>query len=243
MIALRRFTEAGIARFAEVLDELREGKNPDVAALVADESLAERLSEDDVVDVVPFENRRAAAEHMDQLLLPFESQLGDVERDRGLWAWLAAAWIDIIASKDDSGRRKIGASARWIPVTDDYRKYYRHLLAGPFRIYRAHRDNPDRAMAVLATEVGSPGEVVEQLASRQEIVTNRNLLDAITELYYDAESGSLKRGAAGKDAGGARRLAGDILVQLDLTWDIYGMDSGEILALLPDEFDRFREAS
>lgn len=243
MILLRRFTEAGIARFAEVIDELRAGNDADVAALLVDESLTQRLSEDDVVDVVPFENRRAAAEHLDRLLVPFESQLGDVERDRGLWAWLAAAWIDIIAPKNDSGRRKIGASARWIPVTDDYRKYYRHLLAGPFRIYRAHRDNPDRAMAVLATEVGSPGEVVEQLASRQEIVTNRNLLDAITELYYEPESGSLKRGAAGKDAGGARRLAGDILVQLDLTWDIYGMDPGEILALLPEEFDRFREAS
>jgi hypothetical protein len=241
MMPLRRFTDEGVSRFADLLDEIRATGDDDVEQLVGDDGVTQRLSDDGIVEVVPFQNRREAAEYIDKLLRPFEGELEDVERDQGLWAWLAAIWMDAITPVDD-GRRKIGASARWIPVTNDYRKYYRHLLAGPYRIYRAHRDNPERAMAVLATAVGSPGEVVEQFASRQEIVSNKNLLEAITHLYYDSDAEELKRGAASKDAGGARRLA-DVLTQLDLTWDIYGMDSKEILELLPAEFDRFLDAT
>lgn len=129
---------------------------------------------------------------------------------------------------------------RWIPTTDDYKTYYRHVLAGPCRIYRAHADDPDRAMSVLATAVAKPGEVVEQSASRQVLITSKDVLAAVTRLYYDADTGSNRRGAAGRGAGSARRLAA-VLQQFDLTWDFYEMEPESILALLPKEFDRFRK--
>ena len=40
-------------------------------------------------------------------------------------------------------------------------------------------------MSLLASEVAKPGDVVEQLASRQEIVVSPGIIGAATKLYYD----------------------------------------------------------
>jgi hypothetical protein len=242
MIPLRRFNESGLAAMGEALDRLDLGEDVDIQTLLVDPALTETLSGIPTVEIKPFANRREAGEFFHHLLKPFEPQIGDIERDRGLWAWLALVWIDVLAPVDPStGRRTMKDRARWIPVVDDYRKYYRHLLAGPYRIYRAHHEDVDRAMAVLATPVQSPGEVVEQFASRQEIITNPNLMSAITALYYNPATRSLKRGAGGKGGGSSRRLA-DVLLQFDMTWDVYGMTRDEVINLLPQEFAKFKPA-
>jgi hypothetical protein len=114
------------------------------------------------------------------------------------------------------------------------------LLAGPFAIYRAHRDDPKRALAVLAGPLHQPGDVAEQLAARQEIVTNRAAMALATLLYIDSQTLTVRRGASGRGAGSARRLAA-VLNQLELTWDLYGMNTAELTALLPGEFSRFRQ--
>lgn len=238
MIPLRRLTGNGISRFAALLDEIRKQGDADIEGLLQDDAFSEQISDGPVLEVRPFQNRRDAAEYLDSVIGPLQNTIGNVEEDVGLWAWLAAAWIDELAPLR-GGQRALGESARWIP-TQEYRSYYRHLLAGPFRVYRAHRDNPDAAMALLATPVGKPGEVVEQCASRQQIVSNRSLVHAITHLYYDPATNHLKRGSGSKGPGSPRRLAFDILAQLDLTWDFYGMSPGEILRLLPAEFNRFK---
>ncbi len=124
----------------------------------------------------------------------------------------------------------------------DYRKYYRHLLARPWRIVRAHRDDPDRGLVVLHNPVDTPGELAEQVMARQEIVTNRTAMAVATKLYIDPATGKRIRGAATKSKGAARRLA-DICNQLDVTWDLYAMEPGELLAKLPKEFQRFQPAA
>lgn len=237
-LALRRFTKAAMSSVAEALDRVDQGEVVDLVQLLEDPQLTEVIDAKTVVNVRPFSNRQDAAADLYHLLRPHEPAIADVEHDAALWTWLALAWIDILAPAETDGTRRLRARARWVANVDDYRKYYRHLLAGPYRIYRAHKDDPDRAMAVLATPVESPGDVVEQFASRQEIITNPNLMSAITALYYNPTTGKLKPGAAGKGGGSARRLV-DVLQQFDVTWDIYGMEPGEIIGLLPGEFQRF----
>ena len=92
---------------------------------------------------------------------------------------------------------------------------------------------------MLCNPLWKPGEIAEELASRKELVTNPAVVEAATALYYDAASGSFKRGAGAKARGAPRRFA-DLLNQLDLTYYLYGMNTSELLALLPKEFDRFR---
>ena len=92
-------------------------------------------------------------------------------------------------------------------------------------------------MAVLAQPPHRPGDVAEQLSARQERISNRAVMAVATQLYV--RNGSIRKGAAGKGAGSARRLA-NVLDQLDLTWDLYDLDPDGLLELLPSEFDSFR---
>jgi hypothetical protein len=163
----------------------------------------------------------------------------DVERDAGLWAWLTLFYFDEVCPPDGNGRRKVRQRPKYIPAVMDYKTYYRHLLAGPYRVYRAHRDNPDRALAVLCGPLHTPGDIAEQILSRQEIIANPGAVELSTRLYFDATTGSFKRGAAGRQ--GARRLA-DVFNQFDVTWDLSAMSADELLERLPREFDRFRQA-
>lgn len=224
----------------DLLDKLRRGEPADVDGLLLDDQYTAILSKNADFDVLPFENRMHAAQFFFDLLTPLTTVHPDLERDAELWSWLSLKWLDVLAPIDQStGTRIIRATHNYILNPHDYKTYYRHYLSGPYRIYKAYRDNPEVAMAVLATPVDSPGEVVEQIASNQEIISNSTLMEVVTSLYFDPEVKKLKRGSGGSKGGSARRLAA-VLAQFDLTWDTYAMTPKEIIDLLPDEFDNFK---
>ncbi len=235
---LRRLNERGMREFEAFLDSLTTDHPLSVPEwLLNDPNMSESLPVDIEVDKKVFGSRFKLAEYLNDILP--KTGLRELEKDKGLWAWLSLFFFDEVCPDRGSGRRKPGDRARWIPATTDYRKYYRHLLAGPYRIYRAHRDNPERALAVLYGPLDRPGDIVEQLASRQEIVTNKAVIETATNLYMDRSADRPKRGAAGKGAGSARRFV-EILNQFDVTWDLSVMESPDLLDKLPGEFDRFR---
>ncbi len=163
-----------------------------------------------------------------------------VQLDAGMWAWLTLVYFEQVCPAS-GGIRKIGQRARYVPTGTDYRTYYRHLLAGPWQILAAHRDEPERARAVLGGALHKPGDLYEQLASRMELATSSTVLSLTNALYLNAETGRRKRGSGGAGRGSPRRLA-EVLMQLDLTFDIYAMPMDRLLKLLPKEFDRFRTA-
>jgi hypothetical protein len=157
----------------------------------------------------------------------------------GNWTFSERVYFKELCPPDSTGQRRPGEKARWIPAVSNPRKYYRHLLAGPYRIYDAHSDNPNRVRALLCTPAHEISELYEQLASRQEMVTNAGLMEACTILYVDPVSGKPKNGARGKGKASPRRLA-KMVNQLGLTWDLYSVTAQGFLELLPAEFDRFR---
>ncbi len=91
---------------------------------------------------------------------------------------------------------------------------------------------------MLAGPLNQPGDIAEQLASRQEIVTNKAAMALATTLYINSATQRAKKGAAGRGPGSARRFA-DVLNQFDLTWDLYSMKMDTMLKMLPNEFSRF----
>lgn len=235
---VRRLSDAGIARFSQFLDSLSsEHALPYPEDLLESEEDAIVLGVRVEVENVAFENRFAAAKYLQERF--GDPRLQGIENDPGIWAWLSLLYFEQLCRTDEDGNYRPGDMARWIPENDNFRKYYRHLLRGPFSIYRTHRDNPERALALLCGPLSEPGDVVEQLAARQELVTNSGVMGLATGLYYDSGKKTLKRGAAGRGPGSARRLA-DLFNQLDITWDLYGMASDRLLILLPAEFNRFR---
>ncbi len=97
-------------------------------------------------------------------------------------------------------------------------------------------------MLVLCGSLDQPGDIVEQIASRQEIITNGGIMDAASSLYYDSASGKPRRGAATKKGMGTVRRFIDILNQFDVTWDLYSLEGEDVIHMLPDEFSRFLKA-
>lgn len=232
-----RLTDVGMARFANWLDALR--LDPTIqppAELLTDLITSEQLGASAELTPNRFTSRFEAAECIHSCITL--EQLPEVDGDSGLWAWLSLFFIDTVCPPNAHGARKPGALARHIPETSNFQRYYRHLLAGPYRIYRAHRDDPKRALALLCQPVDSPGDVVEQLASRQELVTNRGIMGLATKLYVAADTLKVKTGAGGKGGGSARRLS-DVIEQFDLTWDLYAATPNELAAVMPSEFAKY----
>ncbi|HBB86664.1 MAG TPA: hypothetical protein DC047_03505 [Blastocatellia bacterium] len=237
---IKRFNKLGLERFNDFLDSLTgEEPLPVPSPILEDPHTTEDLPNAIEIKMQTFASRLEAARYLYDLLA--DSGIPELDRDRGIWAWLSLYFFDQLCPVDKSGKRKPGDRARWIPATSNFRKYYRHLLAGPFRIYRTHRDNPDRALALLSGPLSKPGEIAEQISARQELVTNRAVVELATNLYIDRSTRRPRRGAAGKGPGSARRLA-DVLQQFDVTWNLYMMEALDLMGMMPQEFSKFLPA-
>jgi hypothetical protein len=233
---LRRFNEAGLAIFAAFLDSLG-GDTPKAwpESALADPAFTEEAKPSTGIERREFATRFELAEY---LSVVFESAGYSPPRtDRGLWAWIACFYFNEICPKRPDGQRSPGSLPRWIPLSTDFRRYYRHLVAGPYALYRAHRDDPRRALAVLCQKPGRPGDVVEQLASRQQIVTNPAVMQVATDLFVDKERMRPNRSANTKGPGGPRRLI-EVLGQFDVTWDLSMLTADQLRSRLPAEFHR-----
>lgn len=235
-IPLRRFTPQGIEVVAELLDRVKVGQLVDLNEIIDSPQLTEQISPNNFVEVKNFSTRMDCARYMYELLEAHSEQIPYPETDKGLWTWLAVLFREQLWK---SGADKVGAIDRWIPNSHGLR-YYRHLLAGPYFVYKTHEDNPNRALIALYTKVSAPGDIVESLQSRKDIVRFPSIMEALTKLYLDPVTGMAKRGAASKTNGAIRRFV-DVKNQFDLTFDFYGMTPDQILELLPKEFDRFRK--
>jgi hypothetical protein len=237
-VIIKRLNQSGLERLAEFLDSLTgEVPLPIPFSILEDPTNTENLPRAIDISVRKFANRLEAAEYLYSLL--GDSEIAEVDRDKGLWAWLSLFFFDQLCPADKSGKRNPKDRARLIPATSDFRKYYRHLLAGPYGIFRAHRDDPDRALALLSGPLSKPGEIAEQISARQELVTNRAVVELATTLYIDRATRLPRRGAAGKGPGSARRLA-DILQQFDVTWNLYTMETADLMRMMPAEFNKFQ---
>jgi hypothetical protein len=237
-VKLHCFNRDGVAAFATYRARLTlEPTLPPPVELLQDPALTELMPGDVEVPARSFTNRLEAGRFLNELL--DAAQVHSPERDQGLWTWLTLFYFDEVCPADGNGRRNPKDEARLVAQVGNFQRFYRHLLLGPYLIVRAHRDRPERAIAFLCKQLWEPGEIVEQLASRKELVTNHAVAEVATQLYYDPSTGSFKRGAGSSVKGAPRRLAA-LLNQLDLTYYLYGMTAAELLALLPKEFDRFR---
>ena len=234
-MVIRSFNPNGVRAFKEHLDDVRSGTTTSAPVdLLEMDSLSAVIPGEILVPDWAFPTRFSLGRALYDLFS--KPGLRSYHDQAGVYSWLSAKFFDELCPDTGTGR-KPGEAARWILEEDDFRRYYRHLLAGPERIYRTHADDPQVTMAVLAQPPHRPGDLAEQLSARQERISNRTVMAVATQLYVS--NGTIRRGAAGKGAGSARRLA-NVLDQLDLTWDLYDLDPDGLLKLLPSEFDSFR---
>lgn len=239
---LRRFNNEGIDRFRTFIGRLKtEDKSlPAPMELLEDDTLTEVIGSGIDCPDAKFANRLAAAEYLDKLLEPVG--LADAFADVGLWSWLALRFFDQLCRRATDGTRSPGEETRWIPLVDANRRYYRHLLLGPIVVYRAHRDDPRRAAALLADPPHiATAEVYRLFIENPALTRSKSAVAAATSLYYDSTRKKIRRGAGSKEAGDCRRLIA-VMQQFDCTFDLFALTERTLLNMLPKEFDPFQPA-
>ncbi len=232
---LRRFTSEGLEQFELCHARLHAGYPEQIGALLEDDNLTEKISDYEIGQIKPFKDRMAAAKQMDKIVSTLNLDTFSIRSDAGLWTWLSTCWWEHLVEK------RVRELACYKPAIGNFQKYYRHYLGGAWDIYNIHRDNPERALILLCQPVNAPGDLVEGIASRRELVINKPLVQAMTDLYFDMNKRKPKPGAASKISrpGSSRRFVA-VIQQFELTFATREMTSEQILDLLPPEFNEFK---
>jgi hypothetical protein len=108
----------------------------------------------------------------------------------------------------------------------------------------AVKEHGQHAKVLLITSGGGVrSDIGEQLGAQQFLFGNRTFIEAAYAMYFDESTQKPRRGAGGKGAGSARRLA-SIARQLELTYDVPTCGRNGFLCLLPrQEFKRWISAA
>ena len=233
---VRAFNTVGIDQFRGYLQTLRSGASAEPPwSLLHDPSCTVELSARAEIDTREFASRWGAGEYLVKQLAALPP--ADVENHRGLWAWLSLLYFDQVCPARPA--RKPGQDYRHVPdFTFRYR--YRHLLYGPYAVYRRHRGH---AILVLYGPLHREPALYHEITSRIDLIASRGVIEALNALYLDRKKGGPKRGAQAAVQPGTVRRFVHMLQQLDVTYDIYGISGKEILDLLPPEFDGWRQGA
>lgn len=242
-IPLRIFNESGIEKFREYIESVADGSTelmPE-SLIKSDEYSAENKLRIEIEQLV-FTTKKEITEYLHDIISKLEEE--EVYYSTGLWTWLSAFYFDTVCPLIEDGTRKPHAEVRHILNTQHWGRYYRHLLATPVRLYA---ELGELSKIYLAGSPDRHGDLLEQLASTQEIATARGIVEAATLLYWDESAGGIRRGATSKGSsgkgtpGGVRRFARAIIPQFQMTYDINAMSGEEILKLLPEEFGNWKK--
>ncbi|RYZ84825.1 MAG: hypothetical protein EOP04_17225 [Proteobacteria bacterium] len=166
-----------------------------------------------------------------------------LDKDRGLWTWLSALLLPKLVQHDKFGAVKFSSDDALYLYDPSWKRYYRHLLAFPCLVYSTLGD---KGRIFLRGRISERGEIVEQLASVQDVQRNPGVIEAVTLLYYDAIKDTVVNGAASKpneerNLGGQARRLREVLKQFALTYDLNAMNGSQIVQLLPREFQRWKK--
>jgi hypothetical protein len=237
MARLKVFTDEGINEFRNFLVELKsnpELNKPDLS----DKKYSENFEPEITVDENKiFSSRMELAEYLTKIFGDSGVKSQDVIANDKLWTWLTYLWFDQICPKEGTGR-KVREIVKYI-CSIDYKKYYRHFIASTFRTYSTLAK--ENSLLFLTRPVNDHGDFIEQLASRQEIISNPNLIGVAHKLYWDNEEYKPKRGASDrKKPGNLRRLI-KLFGQIELTYDIFSMNPDDIVKNLPKEFEVWKD--
>lgn len=231
--ALYEFTETGLDAYNRVFT----GQLDAAAIDLKDSDLVSRIAGTDGIKIAEFDTtKKMAMAVLDGL---GSADLYELLPRTGLWAWLTFVLRDQLFKHDKTGNWKVGEIHRWYPSDpNDWQKGQRHLVRMPVLLAHTLGDDADHLLC------GAPSvlpEIREQLTSQQDMF-NDAFQQVARALYFDDSKGRLKRGAGGKTGGTPRRLA-KVRQQLDVTWDLEDLQVEKIIARLPAEFERFKEAA
>lgn len=238
MQELRTLTPNGIERFRAYLNHLKDNHNTSPPMdILKDTSFSKKLQANIYIAPDKLTSPLEAMKYLSDVLLPVKEK--GFYYDMGLWSWLSLYYFDIVCPAKEDGTRKPGRDYRHIP-DKNYRYRHRHLLSGRLQVYDMYKEG---AILLLGLQLYSESKIHQELAGRQNFITNKNIVELAEILYLDSAKGIAKKKAQSKKVPGNIFRFISVIQQLDVTYDLYSMTYEEILVLLPPEFDRWREQS
>lgn len=232
---VRRLNSHGVERFRQNLQQIREGQRLTLEPLLlTDDSLTETFDTEIEIEQQRFKTKKGISSYLaEKLELPKNRWR---YYDVGLWTWLSVFYFDLLCPVQ-SGQRRVKADARYILADPkSWKRYYRHLLACPVRLYC---ELGELATPFLEAPIPVWRELHEQLTAHQNIATNKALIGAAGKLYWDPSVNNIKKGASTKGQGSLRRFV-ELIGQFELTYDVNAMNPDDILSLLPQaEFSKW----
>lgn len=236
---IRKLTDDGIETFRQYLDHLRSGASDDPPRhLLTDPKASRAVHGAGSVSQRTFQSRLDATLYLDNALEGIDAD--EAESGTGLWTWLALFYFDEVCPLDAAGHRSPGSDYRHILVPD-YRRGHRHLLAGAYLVYSVFGLGEDLAALLLCSRPSAENQFCKELAGRQNFITNRGILSAANQLYFNPLTGQPKRGSqVKKGVPGTLQRFIRVIQQLDVNYDLYSMTGIEIVGLLPPEFDPWK---
>jgi hypothetical protein len=233
--AVRKLNEQGLEAFQNHIRELSGGaKLMTPSHLLFDSRYSEPLEFDLEVEPRQFETRFELGSYLANALkeVPVQRIMGD----SGFWSWLALYWFDQLCPPAANGSRKPGKPYNYI-LSNNYNHRPRHALYMTWMLVDLYGET---VLFLLSKKPHERGDLIEQLAARQYLISCRGVIETAKELYYDPEKRTFKRGSTSQKRRGNMRRFIAYLQQLDLTYDLGTISSDALLEMLPDEYSGFR---
>jgi len=246
-VNLMKFNKKGWEQFKIFLDRARNGSTEDAPYhLLNDPNYSERLvlSKGEKVRINThqnFLNRLDFADHLCSFLSNDED-LTKILDDTNSGSWLALAYFGQICKRKSDGTWGVGEDARYILDFQGRQKFYRHLICSIIAAYSLHRQ---KARLFLYTPPHKHSDTMEQVASREWVILNSELVEVLDTLYWDEGTSKPKVGAQSSgpvNDGALRRFVGrgSFTDQFRTTYDFWTMTAEQIMELLPSEFDSWK---
>lgn len=233
MTRIRTLNPEGLAKFSEYVAALRGDPKLTPPMAILDDGLYSDPFEPEVqIEMQEFANIHDLGTYLNQALADCEDRL--ISRSHALWSWLALFYFDQLCKPDPEGKRKPLEEAVYVlEQRFSFRRYYRHAVRTAWLAVKEHGEQAK--VLLLTSGRGTRTDIGEQLGAYQHLFANKTIIGSAYAMYFDQQAQKPKRGAGGKGAGSARRLA-NIARQLELTYDLQDCPLTKFLALLPREF-------
>lgn len=235
---VRRLNDQGLEAFQRHIQEMAKGIKLDTPTyLLTDPKYSEELDIDCEVEVRQFDTRFELGEYLVGALKGVSAQ--SIMGDSGFWSWLALYWFDQLCPPQKNGTRRPSKPYNYV-LSRNYNHRPRHAVYTTWMLVERYGET---ARFLLSKQLHERGELIEQLAARQYLISCDGVVEAAKELYYDPDRKTFKRGATSRHRKGNVRRYISYLQQLDLTYDLGTIASDVLLGMLPDEYSAFKPAS
>ena len=152
-----------------------------------------------------------------------------------MWEWLSLYYFDAVCPRNRNGVRRPGVDGRHLLNDRDARRRHRHLLRGPYVVFRRFAGGPHGELDLLLSHpLPVHGVAATHIGERPRLMASRGALTAASWLYLDRSKAKPIPGYADEHTG--LRAYCKFLNNLPDCFDLSALSAETVMALLPSEF-------